>query len=783
MTRKRYEKEPEQAHTRHSDFISYDTRLPTDEPIAIYYRQSTEGQIGNVSTTLQTVDMVQYLQSRGWDEDDILMIDMDEGVSGAKKIDERQGMSHLFELITNNKIKAVACQDEDRLFRDVTQIQVNIFIEACKQHQVLVLTPSMVYDFAHPQMGMHHARQFRFKSEMAAEYIEAYIRGRLIKSKEYLLRRGRWAGPPMPTGYMADMRKELPSGEPNINWRKFTPCEPFAEVMREYFNIFIRCGRNILKTVHYIEEHGPYFPNPNEYQPPDGHRVVYRLRPTNGRWYPNRCATLRLMFTNAMYLGHWMFDGQIVIWNNHPPLIEEGIFMTAFNTLSRVTFSGDPNPDYQPLKIQSRPSKDQLRTRERPLCIGLIVSEENGDWRPVGSRWRSEFQYYLYMFASKEPGCKHIWSKMADFIDDVISKLLLDKLSATFDYDEWEKSIEKFINEDEQQTRVQQAQLDQLESVMNNLVNSLATLTNETLIQAAEKQYEAAEAEYKRLEAQLALEVSHQAYIEQVKELTSSYSRVLENWTTMSTDEKRIILRTFVSRIEAVPLPEHGLQLGIYWNDNSYDEIRLPRQSSTVTHWFPDEVEQLLDMINRQESQVAIAQTFPHRNWGMIRNKYYNVTGKRLKISPQPIRYHERYDDYVYRVEQLGKDASQGEKGVRTCVHWKPDEVERLISMIEKDESQIAIAKTFPERTWGNICSKYNRVTGKSLRVEPKPIWSKERYPEYVRRVGELSAEQADSDSCSKMTIPYKERSILSNNISLILITTVHHPSVRFCSR
>ncbi len=40
--------------------------LPIDKPIAVYYRQSTDAQVGNISTTIQTVDMVEYLKRRGW---------------------------------------------------------------------------------------------------------------------------------------------------------------------------------------------------------------------------------------------------------------------------------------------------------------------------------------------------------------------------------------------------------------------------------------------------------------------------------------------------------------------------------------------------------------------------------------------------------------------------------------------------------------------------------------------------------------------------------------------
>ena len=60
--------------------------------------------------------MAAPLQRYGWQQEHILLIDADAGVSGAKKIDERAVMRHLFRLITEQRIGAVACQDEDRLF-------------------------------------------------------------------------------------------------------------------------------------------------------------------------------------------------------------------------------------------------------------------------------------------------------------------------------------------------------------------------------------------------------------------------------------------------------------------------------------------------------------------------------------------------------------------------------------------------------------------------------------------------------------------------------------------
>ena len=63
--------------------------LPTDRSIAVYYRQSSMKQVGNISTDMQQIDLPRYVMSLGWQQEDVVLIDEDEGVSGAKSIDER----------------------------------------------------------------------------------------------------------------------------------------------------------------------------------------------------------------------------------------------------------------------------------------------------------------------------------------------------------------------------------------------------------------------------------------------------------------------------------------------------------------------------------------------------------------------------------------------------------------------------------------------------------------------------------------------------------------------
>jgi DNA invertase Pin-like site-specific DNA recombinase len=640
MPKPRYQKQ----ETLASSFPAH-SHLPTTRPIAIYYRQSTEAQVGNVSTSIQTVDMVAYLKRQGWAEDHIIMIDMDTGISGTKAIDERPGMSALFGLINAGGVGAVACQDEDRLFRDVTQIQVNIFIEACRTAQVLVITPSMVYDFAHEMTGTFHARQFRFKSEMAAEYISSVIRGKLHRARRRMLMDGLWAGTSVPSGFMVDTRRRLPDGGVNPGWRRYTLFEPYAEVVREYFRLFLSFGGNLRKTLRHIERHGPYYPDPRRCLPPEGFRVIYRMQAHDGRYRPGRTG-LQGILTNAQYIGHWMVNGVVVRWDNHPALVDEETFMRAFNYLSSVTLEGRTNHRYRGVKENARPSKDELRPVERPLCAGLVVARHDGKQVNVGTSWVEALGHYTYVLWSTKND-KYVWGKAASFFDTAVSNLLQDKLAATFDQRVWEQTVTSFSKQLAEKRKLIQAQLSHLAAVMGNLVASLETLSHPAMIQATQERYEDAEAEHERLSRELRALADEEGRLAEIECLRLSVGPVLENWPKMSRDEKRVVLHAFVERIEAEARPGHALKLTVRWRDDTSDDVLLPRQATTGTHWLPEETAALLALVRKGAEELEIASAFPDRKWSQINNKVYRETGSGLSFKPKLIGYSETYWEYV----------------------------------------------------------------------------------------------------------------------------------------
>lgn len=660
MTKRRY-----QYHTEEKKLVSFDTQLPVHLPVANYYRQSTTAQVGNFSTHIQTVNMVDYLKRLGWQEENILMVDMDAGVSGTKKIDEREGMSQLFQMIISGRVGAVSAVDEDRFFRDVTQIQVNIFIEACKQHKVLVITPSMIYSFHHEQMGIHHARQFRWKSEVAADYITSYILGKLHEARQELVQNGRWSGHAIPLGFMIDDRKKLPDGRPNENWRKFAIFEPYAEVVREYWSLFLSFGGQIRKTTRHVQEHGPYFPDPQICQPPEGFRVAYKLPKNTGKWCLGRTG-LRYLLTNAMYIGHWVSDNEVVIWNNHPAIIDPHVFMRAFNYLSDVTLEGEPNLDYAPIQIQARPSLDEQRMEERPLSVGLVVSQESdGQWTRTGCQWDDKSKYFAYRHTSKKTEIA-VWQRKASFIDDTVTELLLEKLKATFNFEAWKATLDNIAGDFKQERQLLQAQTDHLTRVMDNLLMSLGTLKNPQMIAAVEKQYTEAQRELERLKQEMYVSMQETQRQEQIEHIKESCEDVINDWPAMTTDERRLVVHLFVARIEATKLDDQAIHLRIIWQDASENEVTLPRDAGNGKFWMTEEMDKLVALMQSGADQITVAAAFPDRSWGKIRRRYVLYTkdlGKyeRLTISPKPIREYETYNEYLKRSGQESTTSSSSE--------------------------------------------------------------------------------------------------------------------------
>lgn len=618
--------------------------LPLNRPVAVYYRQSSEGQIGNISTTLQTVDMVEHLMKQGWVRDQIIMIDMDAGISGTKKIDERPGMSFLYDLIEENAIGLVASQDVDRFFRDVTQIQTNIFIDACRRNNVLVLTPTFVYDFAHPTQGRYHMQMFRDHAQRAADYLEYHINGRLMKARDYLKERGIWTGRSVAIGFMVDLREKLPDGTANLEHRKYVPFQPCADVILAYFELFRKKNRNMTHTWNHIYEHGPYIPE--DVEAPQGFRIdiILRNRSKSGGLMPSH-AGLRYMLTNIAYIGHWAYRGVVEQWNNHIPIVPEDLFMYAFNALSKTDFFGEPNPDYRPYRTYNR-HKLEERTCPPATYSGLVFSNSVPDkpYKRVTSTYLSHNNNYAYVLMD-ERHTRTVMSIHAKIFDPIVDELLLERLRATtIDDAAWEAAITSTNESHYSDVRRVEQDIRSAERAKQTILDNLKTISNPTIVKNLEASFEANERKLARLQQELVrvrAETQHQSIM---LEARPTLELIMQQWEQVPHQQRRELFEAFARRIIVDKMNEVQLKLMIEWRDGTTSEMtfRTGRQRHFLTK---KERNKLVRMIRNQHPQWEILREFPKLSWQKIALRFYRdgevdgVPGRIGQVYQQPLKY------------------------------------------------------------------------------------------------------------------------------------------------
>lgn len=711
--------------------------LPVDRAVAVYYRQSSMKQVGNISTDMQQIDLPRYVASLGWSADEIILIDEDEGVSGAKRIDERKGMSRLFDLIITGRIGSVVAQAEDRLFRDETQIQVNVFIDACVKNNVRVITPFFKYNFADKHEGPYHRLLFRMRAEQAADFLNSYVRGRLVAAKERMMLLGMWMGGNINLGFMVDNRKYLPSGIPNPNWRKFEPFEPCAKVVVELFDTFVSFGGNLRKTLAYVYENGPHFP---DFDDPDFQRNVppgyvcdkpMRMLKRGGVYCPSRMAMVNMM-TNAVYIGHWMHKDRVVQWNNHPAIVSEELFYRAFNYLSPYTLTGEPNLDHAPPFYRERSKED--RDEAKPIYKGLIGTYHEGEWRQATACWSPGMKAYAYSTKRNDLATNQhtLWSRRCDYFDQIITEMMHTKLRETFDPKVWDNVLANTGEDFDTERRSLTTQKATVIQKMQAIVTNFSYAHTPSLLQALEQDYRQYEQEEIRLQNKLAALERRAQRREALIQLARQAEKVLANWHQMNLKDQRTVAHAFIVRIVVTPTGKHRVaDVEIQWRDESTNKFVLPYRADKWTLWIPEEVERLTELLEQQATQVEMAQALPKRNWRAIRIKIYEITGTRsFHIAPKVIRDEETYAAYLERLER--KEKSQRHTG---SARWQESEINKLDELLTAGATQLEIAAALPYRSWQAIRRRIILLRGPGFVIpESGHLEDGETYEAYLSR-------------------------------------------------
>ncbi len=647
---------------------SHDGELPLDRDCAVYYRQSTLPQTKNISYRQQTEDLPAWALSLGWRPEQVILIDEDEGLSGTLGIEQRPGLTRLYDLITSGAIGCVICADPDRLSRDHWQILPNVFMRACEESRVIIKTLHMTYDFSGPYAEFSRLA-FRQSSQMAADFLKTYIREKMLPARQWLIDRGLFGGGCPPLGYLVGCAPD--------NDRKFLPFEPLAELIRQCVELVIYHDGVLKAAARHIRQNGPFFPPSAELQQqvPEGTRLILSSSYCGDRGGAPSFRMLKDFSENCVRIGHWMDRGRVIRWNNHEPILDERLFFKAFNLISPVTLTGEPNPDFSPSPARGHfyiPKQEKPRNEPEPLLRGLGLfktRDELGDLRMVSVMWDDGF---YYRSEGKNGGG---WHKRAKLVDSWIEQVIQLRLSASQAQGIVETIAQNHTERAKIEKRLKQ-QLSGLTKEKSRLAAKFVATDIFQFVQEARNKYlacEQREAEIKRKLADLSQENEQDR---RVSELKSHIDDLAGHWDRLTREEKIVAIRLVVSEVWAVP--QNGdLRIVLIWRDQGiypnpetgeipvgpeYGMFTLPNGEITIclddtdnttmplgsgdSGWTTREFECLRSLVSQEASQVEICEGLPHKTWRQIRTKWALEAPRlglnpHLQVKPKPIHEHE----------------------------------------------------------------------------------------------------------------------------------------------
>lgn len=619
--------------------------LPTDKPIAVYYRQSTTGQVGNVSTAMQKEDLPALAVRMGWSPENVILIDTDEGMSGAKRIDERPGMTRLFGLVTEEQISTILVQDESRLFRDQTMIQPNIFIDACKTHQITVIADGITYQFHDPATGSMHMRIFRFKAEAAADFLQSQVI-KMQSARKRNLKAGKWVGGRVQLGYIID---------PQMHFVVF---EPIAQIIREWFRLFVEVYEgNLRATAIHIRDNGPQIPDLDSPEildkvPNDHHldRPTYRCGEKRRGFLSEN--GLKQVLANPMYIGTFYVNGVGYTSNNHAPIVPNELFTAAFNYISDTQLNGTLNSHYKPHRVNRNPIAETERGVARPFFEGLIHSFNLDNISiPVYASYTEDRHHYYYICvnlkAEHTVGRPVLWSREAALVDNLIVRMVRYKLLHTPIADilkDDSHTLEELTNRREQILK----QRDIAHKKAKTAAKNSAITDDPDLFIVLQNEFKGFRDEATRLDIIAENLAEEMVLHQQSKSIVEEIGYYADQWYELTSQQRRKAARFAVVRVDATVDTTGELSLLIKWKDGTQDTVTIPASS---TAWLNSDWLALLAMLESGASQLEIMSRLFKYTWKTIRQRYFDRTGERLPIKAGPARHKENIFEYWNRTK------------------------------------------------------------------------------------------------------------------------------------
>jgi len=637
------------------------TELPLWASVGVYARQSTQMQVRVAvnSTEMQTDDLVEFARRLGWHDEQIILFTQDLGRSGRLRIDEREGLRTLVSYIEEGTIKAVIVFLEDRLFRDETQIQVNTFIALCKEQQVLVITPTMTYNFH----NRFHVKEFRWKCEAAADYITDYVMSRLVASKYKVSERGEYDGRAVPTGFILDRREWIESKgikEKNAGYKRYLVYEPHAEVVRWLYHRYMMLGGNFNRLCREVQAKPVLFPDfTPDVDPRNSSKL--ELRRVEGGYHVTRRGLISIL-TNVSYLGWWVHQGEVKIKGNHPAIVEEDMFWYAFNRLSEYTPEGIPN------EHRKRYAPRYERQAGVNALLKQSISTDQGGAVYVVPAGQPPKRKWFYAIHDKDMSLV-ITYHTAILVSDLDS-IFVEKLLKRLKQEDFAQYRAYATREQQQMDAEQVALEEQIHGIDQRCQGIILSLQKPTLSGILRDTLETL---YEQLQQQRAtlvhtLETTRRTQTRELLEYRQLVQKLAPHWDALAFEDRRSLVEAVTERVVIDSMASHWMRLIIVWRDPEWgrDQGYIWRRYGSSPSWTAEE-NAIITTRYENEDRQSIQERLPTRSWSAIRCQASLLGIARRKRLPNtsPLPKNLSFADWQFMQEHaIAYTASWGRKEV-----------------------------------------------------------------------------------------------------------------------
>jgi hypothetical protein len=268
------------------------------------------------------------------------------------------------------------------------------------------------------------------------------------------------------------------------------------------------------------------------------------------------------------------------------------------------------NPNFKPIRHNSRPNIEAKREKPRPLCAGLIYG--------AMTVWKSKRDCYLYEIAPMDKNFgigEYAWSREADSVDDAVTYHLLERLRLTFSKGHFEKALQKLDSSDDRTIKRQKLTLKSIEKQMENLLNGLKNLSEPEMIRKAQDNYKELKAAKAQIETEIEKTKTTTFQREELEHLREHFDELISGWDNLTQDEKHVFFQRMIEKIVLEDYQYRGnSRFKIYWKDGDTEEFIVRPQSARGVSWSYAELQQLYQLLAKNAPIGEIRKAFSYRH-------------------------------------------------------------------------------------------------------------------------------------------------------------------------